>query len=154
VSTYYDEVQALKARYPDSKSASLPALRLVQEKHGYLSEDALREAADALGVTPAFCRAVASFYDMFHLAPIGRHTVEVCTNLSCALRGAKGVVDALERELGVAPGETTPDGEITFRTVECLGGCGYATVVAIDERYHHDVTAASAAELIEGLRGD
>jgi NADH-quinone oxidoreductase subunit E len=154
VTSYYEEVQALKARYPDPKSASLPALRLAQQKHGYLSEEALREAAEALDVTPAFCRAVASFYDMLHLAPIGRHTVEVCTNLSCALRGAKDVVDALERQLGVAPGETTPDGEITFRAVECLGGCGYATVVAIDERYHHNVTAENAAELIEGLRGN
>jgi NADH-quinone oxidoreductase subunit E len=152
VTEYYDEVQALLERYPDRHSASLPALRLAQEKHGYLSTEALREAADALGVTPAFCKAVASFYDMFHLAPVGRHTVEVCTNLSCALAGAKGVVDALERELGVAPGETTPDGEITFRTVECLGGCGYATVVAVDERYHQNVTAENAADVLKGLR--
>ena len=154
MSAYYDEVQKIVARYPDSKSASLPALRLAQEKHGFLSDEALREAADALGETPAFCRAVASFYDMFHLAPVGRHTVEVCTNLSCALAGAKHVVDALSRELGVAPGETTPDGEITFRTVECLGGCGYATVVAVDERYHQNITAENAASLLEGLRAE
>jgi NADH-quinone oxidoreductase subunit E len=153
VRSYAAEVAELMARYPDSRSATLPALRLAQEKHGYLSPDALREAADALGVTPAFCQSVATFYDMFHLAPVGRHMVEVCTNLACALAGAKEVVDALSEELGVEPGETTDDGEITFRTVECLGGCGYATVVAVDERYRHNVTAENAAEIVKELRG-
>jgi NADH-quinone oxidoreductase subunit E len=147
------EVAELMARYPDPLSATLPALRLAQEKHGYLSTEALREAATALGVTPAFCESVASFYDMFHLAPVGRHSVEVCTNLACALAGARDVVDTLAEELGVGPGETTPDGEITFRTVECLGGCGYATVVAVDHRYRHNVTAENAAEIVRGLRG-
>jgi len=154
VSAFYDEVQELVARYPDPRSASLPALRLAQERHGYLTPEALRETADALGVTPAFCESVASFYDMFHLHPVGRHTVEVCTNLACALAGARGVVDAISDELGIAPGETTADGEITFRTVECLGGCGYATVVAIDERYKQNVTADNAGELVRELRGD
>jgi NADH-quinone oxidoreductase subunit E len=151
--SFYDQVQEIVALYPDRHSASLPALRLAQERHGYLTPEALRETADALGVTSAFCQSVASFYDMFHLEPVGRHTVEVCTNLACALAGAKGVVDALAAELGVEPGETTDDGEITFRTVECLGGCGYATVVSVDERYRHNVTAENAAEIVRGLRG-
>jgi NADH-quinone oxidoreductase subunit E len=153
MSGYAAEVAELMARYPNALSATLPALRLAQERHGYLSPEALREAADALGVTPAFCQSVASFYDMFHLEPVGRHTVEVCTNLACALAGAKDVVDALSAELGVEPGQTTDDGEITLRTVECLGGCGYATVVAVDERYRHDVTAESAAQIVRELRG-
>jgi NADH-quinone oxidoreductase subunit E len=145
-------VQELKARYPDWRSATLPALQLAQEKHGYLSPEALRETAAALGTTPAFCESVASFYDMLHLRPVGRHMVEVCTNLPCALVGAQRVVDALEEALGVAAGETTKDGEITFRTVECLGGCGYATVVAVDERYHQFMTPEKVADLLEELR--
>jgi NADH-quinone oxidoreductase subunit E len=153
-SNFYDEVQELKARYPDWRSATLPALQLAQERHGYLSPDALRETADALGTTPAFCEAVASFYDMLHLRPIGRHIVEVCTNLSCALAGAQRVVEAFEAELGVGAGETTDDGEITFRTVECLGGCGYATVVAVDERYRQFVKPEDVARIIEEVRGD
>jgi NADH-quinone oxidoreductase subunit E len=151
--SFYDQVQALMAQYADPRSASLPALRLAQERHGYLTPEALRETAEALGVTPAFCQSVATFYDMFHLEPVGRHMVEVCTNLACALAGAKGVVDALAAELGIEPGETTEDGEITFRTVECLGGCGYATVVSVDERYRHNVTAVNAAEIVKELRG-
>jgi NADH-quinone oxidoreductase subunit E len=152
MSTFYDEVQELKSRYPDWRSATLPALQLAQEKHGYLSPDALRETAAALGTTPAFCESVASFYDMLHLRPVGRHIVEVCTNLPCALAGAQRVVGALEERLGVAAGETTEDGEITFRTVECLGGCGYATVVAVDERYHQFMTPEKVPELLEELR--
>ena len=136
----YDQIQDVRARYPEgSQSATLPALRLAQEKHGWLSPEAIREAADALDLTPAYCHAVASFYDMYHLEPIGKHLVEVCTNLSCALVGAQRVVDAFEEELGCHAGETTADGNITFRAVECLGGCGYATVVAVDHRYRHDV---------------
>jgi NADH-quinone oxidoreductase subunit E len=153
VSTFYEDVQKLKERYPDWRSATLPALQLAQEKHGYLSPDALRETADALGTTPAFCESVASFYDMLHLAPIGRRLVEVCTNLSCALVGAQRVVEAFEEALGVRPGETTEDGEITFRTVECLGGCGYATVVAIDERYRQFVKPDDVPGIVEEVRG-
>ena len=106
-STFYEEVQELKARYPDWRSATLPALQLAQEHHGYLSPDALRETADALGTTPAFCESVASFYDMLHLAPVGRHMVEVCTNVSCALVGAGHDDDAGIRRHSGAPLRST-----------------------------------------------
>jgi NADH-quinone oxidoreductase subunit E len=152
VSSLYDEIQKVRQRYPEgSRSAALPALRLAQEKHGWLSREAIEEAADALEVTPAFCYSVASFYDMFHLEPVGRHTIEVCTNLPCALCGAQKVVEAFESALGIKAGETTEDGEVTLRAVECLGGCGYATVVAVDHRYRHNVKAEDAAEIVEGL---
>jgi NADH-quinone oxidoreductase E subunit len=153
VSDFYTEVQELKERYPNWRSATLPALRLAQEKHGYLSTDALRECAQALGTTPAYCKAVASFYDMLHLTPVGRHMVEVCTNLSCALVGAQRVLEAFEEELGVRAGETSDDGEVTLRAVECLGGCGYATVVSLDERYREHVKPDDVPRIVEELRG-
>jgi NADH-quinone oxidoreductase subunit E len=153
VSTFHDEVQKLKGLYPDWRSATLPALRLAQEKHGYLSPDALRECADALGTTPAFCESVASFYDMFHLAPVGRRLVEVCTNVSCALVGAQQVLEGFERELGVAAGETTPDGDVTLRAVECLGGCGWATIVAIDHQFRTHVKPEDVPEIAQEVRG-
>ena len=152
MSTYHDEVQELKERYPDWRSAALPALRLAQEKHGYLSPEALRECADALGTTPAFCEAVASFYDMFHLAPVGRHMVEVCTNVSCALLGAREVLERFEEELGVAAGETSDDGFVTLRPVECLGGCGWATIVSVDHDYRRSVTPDQVPAIVEELR--
>jgi NADH-quinone oxidoreductase subunit E len=153
VSALYDEIQELKTRYPDWRSATLPALRLAQEQHGYLSPDALRECAEALGTTPAFCQAVASFYDLFHLEPTGRHLVEVCTNVSCALVGAQQVLENFERELGVVAGETTEDGEITLRPIECLGGCGWATIVAIDHHYRTQVRPDDVPAIVEELRG-
>jgi NADH-quinone oxidoreductase subunit E len=89
---------------------------------------------------------------MYHLAPVGKHVIEVCTNLSCALAKAQDVVEAFESELGCRPGETTEDGEITFRVVECLGGCGYAPVVAVDHRYRHDVKPGDVQGIVEELR--
>ena len=147
-----DEIREVAAQYPDSRSAVLPALRIAQERHGWLPPEAIEEVGHALGLSAAYCQAVASFYDMFHLEPVGKHLVEVCTNLSCALARAQDVVDAFESELGIRAGETTEDGEITFRVVECLGGCGYAPVVAVDHRYRHDVKPDDAAGIVEELR--
>ncbi len=154
MTAFAEEVRAIAARFPDARSATLPALRLAQARHdGWLPPEALREVADALGLTPAYCHAVASFYDMYHLEPVGRHLVEVCTNLSCALAGAQRVVEALEDALGVRVGETTADGAVTLRAVECLGGCGYATVVAVDNRYRQHVEPEDAAAIVEDIRG-
>jgi NADH:ubiquinone oxidoreductase subunit E len=150
--TFYDEVQQLRRRYPNPLSAVLPALQLAQERNGgWLSEATLREAADALELTPAYCLSIASFYDMFHTEPVGTHLVEVCTNVSCALSGAQDVVEAFERSLGIRVGETTGDGSVTLRTVECLGGCGWATVVAVDNRHKLHVRAPDVAGIVQEL---
>ena len=148
----YDEIQEERAVYPDSRSAVMPALRLAQERYGWLSPEAFREVASALDLTPAYCKAVASFYDMFHLAPVGRHLVEVCTNVSCGLVGAQQVLEAFQAELGIGAGETTEDGEITLRTIECAGGCGWGTVVAVDHRYREPVHPDDVPAIVEGLR--
>jgi NADH-quinone oxidoreductase subunit E len=140
-------------QYPDPKSAILPALRMAQEKYGWLSREAFEEVADALDLTPAYCMSVASFYDMFHLEPIGTHTIEVCTNVCCGLVNAQPVLEAFERALGIHAGETTGDGEITLRAVECLGGCSTPTIVAVDHVYKQSVTPADVSGIIEELRG-
>jgi NADH-quinone oxidoreductase E subunit len=151
--TFYERVQALKRKYPHKRSAVMDALRLAQEEHGgWLPPEALREVADAMDETPAYCHAIASFYDMYHLQPVGRHMVEVCTNLSCALAGAQAVLDAFSEELGVRPGHTSDDGEVTLRAIECAGGCGRAPVVVIDHVYHEPVRAEEVAGLVEELR--
>ena len=150
----YDEIQAVAAQYPSRRSAVMPALRLAQERHGgWLPPEAFREVADALELTPAYCQAVASFYDMYHLEPVGRHMVEICTNVSCALVGAQQVLEAFERELGVSAGETSADGEVTLRTIECAGGCGWGTVVAVDHRYREPVRPADVPKIVRELRG-
>jgi NADH-quinone oxidoreductase E subunit len=150
-----DEIREVVRSYPDTRSAIMPALRIAQERHGgWLPPEAFEEVGDALGLTPAYCQSVASFYDMFHLAPVGRHLVEVCTNVSCALVGAQHVLEEFERELGVRPGETTEDGEVTLRTVECAGGCGWGTVVSIDHRYREPVRPGDVPAIIEELRAE
>jgi NADH-quinone oxidoreductase subunit E len=106
-----------------------------------------------MDLTPAQVEAVASFYDVYNLEPVGRHLVEVCTNLSCALVGAKQVVDAFEEQLGIPPGETSGDGEVTFRLIECAGGCGYAPVVVVDHWYHEPTKAEDVPALVEEMRG-
>ena len=145
----------MRAIYPDERSAVLPALRLAQERHGgWLPEEAFREVADALDTTPAFCLSIATFYDMFHTEPVGRRVVGVCTHVSSALAGAQAVVDAFERALDLHVGETTVDGAITLRTVECLGGCGWATVVAVDDHQRLRVRPGDVPALVKELRGD
>jgi NADH-quinone oxidoreductase subunit E len=146
------EIQKVAKQYPESRSAVLPALRLAQEEHGWLSREALEEVGEALGLTPAYCMSIASFYDMFHLEPVGAHMVEVCTNVCCGLVNAQAVLEAFERELGVAPGETTGDGAVTLRAVECLGGCATPTVVAVDHRYREWVTPADVPAIVQELR--
>ena len=153
--TLYEAIQEVRTIYPeDSESAVLPALRLAQEEHGWLSPEVIREVADALEVTPAFVKSIASYYDQFHLAPVGEHLVEVCTNVSCAVVGAQQVVEAFEGELGCHAGETSADGKVTLRTVECLGGCGWATIVAIDSHYRTHVKASDVPAIVEELTSD
>ena len=150
--TLFDAIQEVRKNYPEKRSAIIPALRLAQEAHGgWLPEEAFREVAEALDVTPAYCSSIASFYDMFHTEPVGRHVVEVCTNVSCALSGAQAVVEAFERELGIHVGETSEDDSVTLRAVECLGGCGWATVVAVDNRHRLHVRAADVAGIVKEL---
>ena len=149
------EIQRIRKRYPRGRSAVMDALRIAQAEHGgWLPPEAFREVADALDVTPAYCHSIASFYDMYHLDPVGEHLVEVCTNLSCALVGAQAVLDAFASELGIRPGETTEDGGFTLRAIECAGGCGRAPVVVVDHVYHEPVRPEDVAGLVEGLRGE
>ena len=150
----YERIQKLRRTYPRSRSAVMDALRLVQAEHGgWLPPEAFREVADALDETPAYCHSIATFYDMYHLEPVGTHLVEVCTNLSCALAGAQAVLDAFAGDLDVRPGETTEDGEVTLRAIECAGGCGRAPVVVVDHVYHEPVRPADVPGLVEELRG-
>jgi NADH-quinone oxidoreductase subunit E len=146
------EIQKVRKQYPQTRSAVLPALRLAQEQYGWLSREALEEVAEALDLTPAYCMSVASFYDLFHLEPAGRHLVEVCTNVCCGLVNAQAVLEAFERELGIEPGETTADGEVTLRAAECLGGCSTPTIVAVDHRYRESVEPEDVSSIVQELR--
>ena len=149
----YDRIQEIADRYPVRRSAVIPALQLAQKTYGWLPPHAFRQVAEALELTPAYCQSVASFYDMFALEPVGKCTIEICTNISCALVGAQQVLEAFEEELGIHAGETSEDGEFTLRTIECAGGCGWGTVVAIDHRYRERVGAGDVRGIVRELKG-
>jgi len=146
---------AILKRYPaDHKAAALiPALRLGQEIFGCVSPAVQRLAASRLGTSPARAEEVATFYLMFHTEPVGRHLVEVCTNVSCSLCGAERIFEHLKSKLGVENGGTTADGRITLREVECLGSCGTAPALLLDEREQRErLTIEKVDDIIGGLR--
>ena len=149
-----DQAEAITARYPAGRerSAVMPLLYLAQSVEGYVTREALREVADLLGLRTAEVEAVASFYTMLRLRPTGEHVVSVCTNLSCALRGAKDVLRAARDAAGVPEGELSEDGLITLHEEECLGVCEFAPVVQINAANHDDVTPDGVRELIAQLR--
>ncbi len=148
------EVATLLSRYPaDRKAAAcLPVLRAAQELFGHLSPEVQKLCAQQLGVSLARVDEVATFYVMFRTRQAGRHVVELCTNVSCCLTGAEKIWDHLRKRLGIGPGETTPDGRITLQEVECLGSCGTAPAMLIDEEMYERLTIEKVDELLGSLK--
>ncbi|MFQ5701381.1 MAG: NADH-quinone oxidoreductase subunit NuoE [Acidobacteriota bacterium] len=140
------------ARYPVKRSALLPALWVAQQEHGFCGLRAQEQIAERIGVSPAFVASVVSFYTMYHTRPVGRHVIDVCTTLSCWLRGCDDLVDHLEKKLGIKIGETTPDGRFRLRGVECLGSCGTAPMCQIGDDYHENLTVEAIDSILEGLK--
>jgi NADH-quinone oxidoreductase subunit E len=146
-------IERARDRYPRPRSAILPALWAVQHELGQITPDAMGEVATILQVAPSEVEAVSTFYSMYFQHPHGRHEVIVCINVSCALRGAEGIVEHLERSLGCASGETTADGEFTWSsTVECLGGCGGAPTMQVDHHFQENLTPERVDAILGALR--
>src|ERR1700722_7838115 len=142
------ELEEIATHYPERKAACLPALWIAQREYGgVLTPAAIQEAADALGSTYAEVEGVATFYTMYNLRPRGRHHLEVCTCLTCAVNGAYDVMHKLEHTLGISVGQTTADREFTLSEAECLDFCGAATVVQVGDRYFTNITAANVTGL-------
>ena len=147
-------LDAICARYPadQRKSAILAALYLAQHQQGYLTRNAMKHVADAIRCTPAEVEDVVSFYTMFYTRPVGRHVLQVCRTLSCALMGAERVTEELAQVLGVKPGETDAAGEFTLLEVECLGACDRAPVVGVNDHWHECQSSGDVRALVDGLR--
>src|SRR5262245_3765525 len=146
------EVRRLQSLYPEPRGALLPVLHLAQDAWGYVSLEAEAYIAGLFDLSPAHVHEVVTFYTMFFQQPKGRHVVAVCHNLSCHLMGAKTIVDHLRQRLGVDVGETTPDGRVTFLTVECLCACEAAPMMQVDDRYEVLLTPEKCDRILEGLR--
>ncbi|ABC83964.1 NADH-quinone oxidoreductase, E subunit [Anaeromyxobacter sp. K] len=148
------ELAGILNRYPPDRKAAamIPALRLGQEIFGYLSPAVQRLAAERLGTSPARAEEVATFYVMFHTEPPARHVVEVCTNVSCCLTGGERIFEHLKKKLELANGQSTRDGRITLREVECLGSCGTAPAMLVDEEMHERLTIQKVDQIVGGLK--
>jgi NADH-quinone oxidoreductase subunit E len=145
------KIAALFPQYPEKRGALLAALHLVQEELGYIAPETAAEVAEIFDLRTVEVMEVVSFYNMFYDAPQARHHVAVCTNLSCSLRGARELLRHLEAHLGVKSGEATPDGRIHLGHEECLGACGYAPMMRIDDRYHEDLDVEGAKKILDAL---
>jgi len=145
------EINQWIAKYPEDQrqSAVMSTLMIVQEEHGYLTATLMDAIADYLDMAPIAVYEVASFYTMYEHQPVGKHLVNVCTNISCLLRGSAGVMTHLEKKLGIKVGETTDDGRFTLRSVECLGACVNAPMMQVDKDYHENLTAESIDAVLE-----
>ena len=147
-----NELDEVLARYPTKMAALLPALWMVQHEHGWVSDDAMAEVADVLELTPAYVKGVVTFYTMYHQHPVGRHFIQVCTTSPCNVCGAEDVVDALLKHTGCFElGQTSADGRYTVIEVECLGACGFATPIMINEDFIESVTPERVPEILAGL---
>ena len=140
------------SNYPDSRSAVLPALSAAQRMHGWLSPEAMLQVAAVMQLSPAYLESVASFYDMLELEPRGRHTIYMCTNLSCQMRGAQAVLAALSDATGAPAGGSSPDGLFNLRPFECLGACDIAPMASIEGHYRGPLIPADARTIADHLR--
>jgi NADH-quinone oxidoreductase subunit E len=144
-------IEELKKRYQHPQSVILDALWMWQDTHGWISEEGMTAVANALGVPVNHVYGVVTFYTMFNRAPVGRHKIEVCTNVSCMLRGSDGVLAHLTRRLGIQAGGTSADGKFTLVEAECLGSCGTAPMMQIGDEYYENLNEAQVDKILKGL---
>ena len=145
------EFERLMTRYPDRKAVILPALNLAQKEFGYVSDEAIVYIAGLVGTSPAEIEGVATFYTMYNRKPVGKYHVQICRNISCSLLGAEHLIGHVAGKLGVKPGGTTPDGKFTLSLAECLGSCGTAPVMQVNDDYYENLTEASIDAILDKL---
>ncbi len=146
------KVEELKKKYPTTQALVLPVLWIAQEQFGHISNDAMKYVGQLLNVSYGHILGVVTFYTMFHSKPTGKHHIEVCTNVSCMLRGSEKIVKHLEERLGVEMGQTTQDMQWTISEVECMGSCGTAPMVAIGEEYYENLTTEKVDKILAELK--
>ncbi len=144
----------LVAKYPSAQSALIPFLQACQEEDGYVSGDAIRDAAALTGIRPAEVESIASFYSLLFKEPVGKHVIQICRTLSCMLRGADELREHARMRLGLANGETSADGRFTYEEVECLAACDRAPCLQHNLEFHYDVTPQDFDRLLEGWRAE
>jgi NADH-quinone oxidoreductase E subunit len=152
--TLQQQVEEILARYPVKRSALLPLLNMAQEQEGYVSESAMREIARILDLTPPQVFETVTFYTMFHLKPIGKFHLQVCKSLMCALVGSDDMVGWIQKKLGIATGQTTPDNTFTLSVVECLGSCGTGPMMQVNDDYYEQLSEEKVGRVLDDLKRD
>lgn len=145
------KIDAIRGDFPTEQALLLPLLHEIQAEQGWISPEAIREAANFLHLAPARVEEVVSFYTMFNREPVGKHHVQLCTNIACYLRGANHLMQCLEKRLGIREGETRSDGKFTLSAVECLAACGTAPAMQVNEQYHENLSESSLLKIIDEL---
>ena len=143
------EIADIREKYPDRKSALLPALYVAQREFGWLSHEAMMSVSRALNLPEAVVRGTASFYSMFRHSPAGRHLIQLCTNVSCMILGAEKLIDFLGSKYGVAPGGKSRDGRFSLVVMECIGACGTAPAMLVNTDFHDNLTEKRIEEILE-----
>ncbi|MBI3812288.1 MAG: NADH-quinone oxidoreductase subunit NuoE [Nitrospirae bacterium] len=146
------EIREILTRYPDKRSALLPVLNLAQAEFGYISEDVMVMIAQLLDLTPPKVYEVLTFYTLLNQKPVGKHLIQLCRTLQCALAGSENILDHLQQKLGIRAGETTADGLFTLRTVECLASCGTAPAMQINGVYYENLTREKVDRVLDELK--
>lgn len=146
------EINELTSKYATKRSVIMPALSVVQKEHGYVTEEGMRDVARILGLKPVLVFEVATFYTMYNKKPVGKYHIQVCTNIACSLLGAEHLMEFLSRRLGIKTRETTSDKKFTLSAVECLGSCGTAPMMQINDSYYENLTEGKIEEILNSLR--
>ncbi|MCP4728415.1 MAG: NADH-quinone oxidoreductase subunit NuoE [bacterium] len=147
-----EEFNEIVKRYPDKQAATIPALHLMQRDQGYVSNEALEYIAGLLDLPVSTVHSTVSYYTMFYREEMGKYVIQVCSTLSCYILGSKNIVDHIENKLGIKAGETTEDRKFSLIKVECLGACGTAPVIRINDDYYEDLTIEKVDEILNGLQ--
>lgn len=146
--TVLKEIDDIRAKYPDTKSALLPSLYIAQREFGWLSQEAMSCVARSLNLPEATVRGTASFYSMFKHKPAGRHLIQLCTNVSCMILGAERLLDFLETKYGVRPDDTTKNGRFSLVIMECIGACGAAPAMLVNADFYDNLTEQKVEEIL------
>lgn len=146
------QIDQIKAKYPDPKAAIMPVLWMAQKKWNWLSEDVLKYVGEVLNLPASHVQGVASFYTMYFKKPMGKHHVQVCTNVSCMLRGGVDIYQHAQQTLGIGNNQATPDGTFSLEEVECMGACGGAPMIAINETFYENIDKEQFDKLIASLK--
>ncbi len=152
IDTRREDIEHHLAKYPDKRSAIMPLLYIAQEEYGYITDEAMQEIADLVGVEVTHVKGIVGFYTLYYDQPKGKYLIQVCTDLPCALRGAEKFSKHVCQHLGIQPGQTTEDGLFTVENVMCIGACDRAPVMQVNLKFHENMTEKKAEQLIEALR--